>query len=544
MKEDHREKAASTARQLEELKVSRSTQEINEWSRVAEKEAIHDFAARNLLQSGLAVAKIALIHEERAKRIIDQRIALRRETINETPELATDDGFNLLLNSLCETVDGVFNSIPAHVKLLGIQAPEGGDYASYENKVHALKAHAKREVQILKHEVALRLAKEEVSSQGLEACMNKLRKATPAAFLSYTHFDDEHNKGTLTEFRNYLSAEVRAQTGDEFLIFQDKDDIKWGQNWRQRIDETLGGTTFLIPVMTPSFFKSSECRGEVEKFLNREKQLNRNDLILPLYFIDTQLVNDKTKRAGDPLAEEIGSHQYADWRELRFEPFSSPLVRKAIEKLAIQIRNALERTEELVGPTSQQRPSSALPMKLQPPKEERGLVEAQGAAQDLLLLFPQIAAELNDSTERVNKKIGQLSGGPQDAKIASLIAADMNSGTTRIERLLTNVGEHINVFIDFFSGYVPELDPSVDNDRTRLIEFRDQFLGLSETLGTGLERLSSNRSSGSKLRISSEVIRASNRRAECLNQLISSMQKLHTFLIDAINSINNMLGEE
>src|SRR6185503_14330456 len=214
-------------------------------------------------------------------------------------------------------------------------------------------------------------------------------KTIAAAFLTYTHFDDEHNRGTLTEFRNHLSAEVRAQTGDEFKIFQDKD-IEWGQNWRERIDEAIDGTTFLIPVITPSFFKSTECRAEVERFLNREKDLNRNDLVLPLYFIDTQLVSDKAKRTSDPLADETAYHQYADWRDLRFEPFTSPLVRKAIEKLAIQIRNALERTEELNSSPSQQTPHPVSAVGRQPPKEQRGLVEAQQAAKDILLIFPQL----------------------------------------------------------------------------------------------------------------------------------------------------------
>ncbi len=157
--------------------------------------------------------------------------------------------------------------------------------------------------------------------------------------------DDEHNKGALTDFRKHLSAEVRAHRGEELIIFQDKEHIERGQNWRRRIEEAIGGTTFLIPVITPNFFSSKECRDEVEKFLVREKELGRNDLILPLYFIDTPLMNDRTKRANDALAEEIASRQYADWRSLRFELFTSPLVRKELEKLAIQIRNALERTE-------------------------------------------------------------------------------------------------------------------------------------------------------------------------------------------------------
>jgi hypothetical protein len=36
------------------------------------------------------------------------------------------------------------------------------------------------------------------------------------AFMSYAHFDDEHEAGKLSEFRNRLSGEVRFQTGKEF----------------------------------------------------------------------------------------------------------------------------------------------------------------------------------------------------------------------------------------------------------------------------------------------------------------------------------------
>ena len=53
------------------------------------------------------------------------------------------------------------------------------------------------------------------------------------------------------------------QTGEEFPIFQDRNDIKWGQNWKQRVEESLDRYTFLIPVITPGFFKSSNCRDGV-----------------------------------------------------------------------------------------------------------------------------------------------------------------------------------------------------------------------------------------------------------------------------------------
>jgi cobaltochelatase CobT len=66
-----------------------------------------------------------------------------------------------------------------------------------------------------------------------------MKRRKPAAFMSYVRFDDQHDDGQLTRFRERLSAEVQAQTGEEFPIFQDRNDIAWGQNWRARIEESL-----------------------------------------------------------------------------------------------------------------------------------------------------------------------------------------------------------------------------------------------------------------------------------------------------------------
>ena|SRR5215216_4693921 len=157
----------------------------------------------------------------------------------------------------------------------------------------------------------------------------------PAAFMSYVRFNDQYDDGQLTQFRERLSAEVRAQTGEEFSIFQDRNDIAWGQNWQVRINETLDAVTLLIPIITPSFVRSPPCREEVERFLVRERELGRQDLILPVYYISTRELDDPQRREGDELARVLASRQYADWRELRFEPFTAPLVRKAPVRLRL-----------------------------------------------------------------------------------------------------------------------------------------------------------------------------------------------------------------
>ena len=171
----------------------------------------------------------------------------------------------------------------------------------------------------------------------------KRQKPKPAAFMSYARLDDKY--GPITRFCEHLSHEVSVCIGEEFLIFQDRKDILWGQNGEARIKESLDEVTFLIPIITPLFFSSEACCDELQRFLEREKDLGHNDLVLPVYYIDCPLMNEEEKRAGDELAQAIVDHQYVDWRELRFEPFTSPQVGNTLARRAVQIRDALERVQ-------------------------------------------------------------------------------------------------------------------------------------------------------------------------------------------------------
>ena len=162
--------------------------------------------------------------------------------------------------------------------------------------------------------------------------------------MSYVRLVDTHDRGRLSEFRERLSTEVQIHTGKKFPIFQDRKNIGWGQQWRERIDESLDSVTFLIPIVTPAFFESDGCRDELEKFIERERSLDNNDLILPVYYVDCPLVNDEERRKTDQLAEIIASRQHADWRDLRFEPLSSAQIGKTLAGMAVQIRDALERS--------------------------------------------------------------------------------------------------------------------------------------------------------------------------------------------------------
>lgn len=165
----------------------------------------------------------------------------------------------------------------------------------------------------------------------------------PVAFMSYVRSDDLHDNGRLTELCKRLSGEVRMQLGEEFRIFQDRNDIAWGQQWKQRIVQSLDAATFLIPIITPGFYKSPPCLEELELFLKREQDLGRGDLVLPVYYVGCPEFAPGDRSDAARLAAVIASRQFTDWQDLRFEPFTTPQVGRMLANMARQVVQALRR---------------------------------------------------------------------------------------------------------------------------------------------------------------------------------------------------------
>ena len=114
--------------------------------------------------------------------------------------------------------------------------------------------------------------------------------------------------GRLMDFRKLLEAELWAQTGKDLQIFQDTEDIEWGDIWKDRITKVLGVSSFLIAIVTPGYLESQSCRFEFEYFLRRESLSGHKDLILPILHIDTT----ELKNPNDNVAVEISKRQWID----------------------------------------------------------------------------------------------------------------------------------------------------------------------------------------------------------------------------------------
>src|SRR5690349_8733979 len=108
-----------------------------------------------------------------------------------------------------------------------------------------------------------------------------------AGFWSYAHADNKASRGEILQFAEEIGDEFDLMTGRELCIFVDRDDIAWGDNWRERIDTGLKGTTFFMPIITPRYFVREECRRELRLFTSQAKSLGLIEFLLPILYVPT-----------------------------------------------------------------------------------------------------------------------------------------------------------------------------------------------------------------------------------------------------------------
>lgn len=161
-------------------------------------------------------------------------------------------------------------------------------------------------------------------------------------FLSYSHLDDEADEGRIRRLAKKIQSEYRVLTGQELEIFVDRSDLRWGQKWKERIDGALQTTTFFIPVLSPSFFASNECRREFFEFFNTTRSLGVPRYLLALRYAPVdELVAGSTDQAKAIAAET----QYKNWEELRLVDESSAQHRLAINDLAQELRQLMREVQ-------------------------------------------------------------------------------------------------------------------------------------------------------------------------------------------------------
>ena len=165
-------------------------------------------------------------------------------------------------------------------------------------------------------------------------------------FWSYVHNDDKAESNRISRLAEDVVVEYKMLTGDTIELFLDKDGLGWGDKWRKTIDDHLESVEFFIPVMTPRYFKSPECRRELNQFLRSASKLGRLGLLLPLYYVDVLSLNNDGPEE-DELLRSIRNIQYQDWRDLRFNELTSEPYRRGVNAMAKHLVEANRDLEEV-----------------------------------------------------------------------------------------------------------------------------------------------------------------------------------------------------
>lgn len=174
------------------------------------------------------------------------------------------------------------------------------------------------------------------------------RMLVAQGFLSYVHEDNRVEGGRIADLAQDMQDQYRLLTTHPFDLFRDKDDLRWGEDWKLRIDEVLAQATFFIPVITPTYFERPECRRELDLFARHARARGVAALVMPIIWVDFPAL--RADPCQDELIGLVRSFAWEDWTALRFADRGSAEYRRAVAGLAGRLADAAAEAERVPLP--------------------------------------------------------------------------------------------------------------------------------------------------------------------------------------------------
>lgn len=218
------------------------------------------------------------------------------------------------------------------------------------------------------------------------------------AFWSYVQDDDKAEVGRIRRLGKDIVAQFEMITGEKITLFIDEEKLKWGENWKERIDENLSSVAFFIPVITPRYFLRPECRHELEFFARKTINLGIQEIILPLYYMDSIAFNDS--QPADELIKLVHSFQWEDWRDIRFCEISSENYRRGIYKLANRLAEANKKPEQPIKINNKENKISIT----EEPDDSLGEIDKLALYENKLEILPATLNSIKDEIVSIGEK--------------------------------------------------------------------------------------------------------------------------------------------
>lgn len=307
-------------------------------------------------------------------------------------------------------------------------------------------------------------------------------------FWSYVHSDDEAEGGRIVQLVHDIVAQYEMLTNETIELFLDRDDIAWGQEWKARIEGSLASVAFFIPVLTPRYFASVICRGELNTFARRATDLGVGELLLPILYSDFPGLNDETP--SDELVALIKKFQWVDWREIKWAARESPEYRRAVAQLAQRLaeanRNAQRIAEESPVP-AESLDNAAGAIELLAGMEE-ALPEMTATTEAIAAAIVEIGEVFTTAGEDLNVPNGASSSFAKRLNLLRTLSAALKSPTGHVSELGENFASQLHD-VDLGIRAIIERAPDEPESQKEFCEFFGSIRGMVESAETGLGAL-------------------------------------------------------
>jgi hypothetical protein len=307
----------------------------------------------------------------------------------------------------------------------------------------------------------------------------------PVGFWSYVHDDNDAVDGAILELRRRIINAYSILTGKDLTLFVDTE-IAWGEEWEKRISDSLAGTTFFIPVITPRFFTSKPCRQEVIDFTTRATEdSGLSELFLPILYAEVPFLS---KDAEDPVVRLVAKTQYVKWHKLRLLDPGSSEHRTAVHELAEEIerisRDVAEKPEASYSPpptgSGVDKDGDGLD------DDQPGTLDHIGRAEEVLPVWQETVEKMARCLEEIGeipaRNQANLDRAAKQSKMGPRLAVIRKTATelqVPAQKFLDLATEYASQLIDVNAGIDAVIHFKPFSEMTP--EERDEFRALADT---------------------------------------------------------------
>ncbi|MCA5923795.1 toll/interleukin-1 receptor domain-containing protein [Curtobacterium oceanosedimentum] len=262
-------------------------------------------------------------------------------------------------------------------------------------------------------------------------------------FWSYVHVDDDAESGRIADLARDVAAQFEMLTGEAINLFLDRDNLTWGDDWRPKIDDGLSSIAFFIPVITPRYFKSAECRRELNFFARNAEKLGVKELVLPILYVDFPGLHEDPQT--DDLMALVARFQWVDWTSLRFADRQSGDYKRAVSGLAERLVAANAAADQAVASGEVIAAAASAEAQL----DESGTLDKLGLMETALPDLTETVLSIGQTIEEIGRAMSAAAGdidkqNAQGSGIAArlTVARKLSEGLVSPAREIRAQGNH------------------------------------------------------------------------------------------------------